>query len=320
MNAHTVIGQTPIETGTWSIAIHGGAGGNVADWGEQKKETRQRGMDVALNTGKKMLADGASALDVVEAVISILENDAAFNAGRGAVVNHLGKAELDASLMNGADLRCGAVAGVTTVKNPIALARHVMEKTSHILLVSDGAESFARDCKVDQVRPEYFLGFHKRGHHRLDKLPHGLDSKEQHFGTVGCVARDQRGHLAAGTSTGGTRKKLAGRVGDSPLIGAGTYADNRYAAISGTGIGEEYIRHAAAYDVIAQMRYGSKSLEDAVNEMIDHRLPNQSGGMIAVGKDGTIVMRHNTPSMTCGAASSDGRFEIRFDVPHSDNR
>lgn len=314
LSTQTSLGQSIDGRPAWSIVIHGGAGGDTKNWKPEKKLARQKGMHRALSTGKAMLVDGESALDVVQAVIAILEDEAAFNAGRGAVLNHLGRAELDASIMNGIDLSCGAVAGVTTVKNPIALARQVMEKTSHVLIVSEGAESFAKKCKVEQVKPDYFLTYHDnadslRENRILDQQP-----SEQHYGTVGCVVKDQNGDLAAGTSTGGTTKKLAGRVGDSPIVGAGTYADNRFAAVSGTGIGEEYIRHAAAYDVIAQMRYASRTLDQSVHEMIENRLPANSGGIIAVGQDGKIVLQHNTPSMTYGAASSDGRFDIGFGV------
>ena len=305
---------------TWSIVVHGGAGGDTQNWKPEKKTARQKGMHRALTTGKDMLAEGATALEVVQTVISILEDEAAFNAGRGAVVNHLGKAELDASIMNGSDLSCGAVAGVTTVKNPIALARQVMEKTSHVLLVADGAEAFATSCKVERVKPDYFLTHHDNADRLHPMSMRDDQTGQQHYGTVGCVVKDQNGNLAAGTSTGGTTKKLAGRVGDSPIVGAGTYADNRFAAVSGTGIGEEYIRRAAAYDVIAQMRYASKTLEESVEEMIKNRLPANSGGIIAVDKDGKMVMQHNTPSMTYGVASSDGRFEIRFGVQQTEQK
>ena len=314
MNATTSSGQIKTDSETWSIAIHGGAGGNATNWDAKKKELRLVGMRKALSKGKEMLSSGASALGVVEAVITILEDDASFNAGKGSVLNQAGKAELDASIMNGANLACGAVAGVTVVKNPIQVARSVMEETPHVLLVSKGAEEFAKKSGAVQVDPSYFLSSVLRTRENRVDGNRTTAGEDKHYGTVGCVVRDQHGNLAAGTSTGGTSKKLAGRVGDSPLVGAGTYADNRFAAVSGTGIGEEYIRNAAAYDVIAQMRYASTSLEDAVDEMINNRLPDQSGGLIAVDRDGKIVMQHNTPSMSCGSASSDGLFEVRLDA------
>ena len=304
----------------WSIVIHGGAGSDSEKWKKEMKSAREKGMSRALTAGKKMLQDGSPALDVVEAVIKILEDDAAFNAGRGSVLNQEGAAELDASIMNGKNLQCGAVAGVTNVKNPIALARQVMVKTPHVLLVSEGAESFAKDIGMEIVKPDYFLSWHDP--RVMESTEISIEEKNDsfHYGTVGCAVLDQHGNLAAGTSTGGTSKKLKGRVGDSPIIGAGTYADNRFAAVSGTGIGEEYIRRAAAYDVIAQMRYASKTLDAAVNEMITRQLPDRSGGLIAVGHDGRIVMQHNTPSMTVGAATSEGRFEIRFNTFSEDRR
>lgn len=285
----------------WAIVIHGGAGGDPAKWDEDKIEARRRGLEVALKAGCDALAAGRSALDTVELVIRVLEDDASFNAGRGAVVTQEGRAELDSSIMDGKTLACGAVAGVTTVKNPISLARLVMSETKHVLLVSDGAEQFAKQQGVEQVDPDYFLSFRRR--------PSRDNSK---IGTVGCVVLDADGNLAAGTSTGGTSKKLPGRVGDSPIVGAGTYAANDTCAVSGTGVGEEYIRNSVAYDVAAQMRYAGQPLAVAVDEIMRQRLKPGIGGLIAVSHDGQIVMQHNTPGMSCGAADSHGRFETHL--------
>lgn len=285
----------------WAIAIHGGAGGDPSKWPNQRRQARKDGLENALKIGRDLLAAGGSSLDAVEAVIRSLEDDALFNAGRGAVVTKEGKVELDASIMDGRTRSCGAIAGVTTVKNPISTARLVMTDTQHVLLVGRGADAFAASKGVPLVKPDYFLSNHRR---------QAIDDPDQpHFGTVGCVAFDKAGNLAAGTSTGGTAKKLPGRVGDSPIVGAGTFADNQSCAVSGTGVGEEYIRNAVAYDIAAQMIYAKKSLESAVTEIMTVRLRPGVGGLICVSHDGTIVLQHNTPGMSCGAADSNGRFE-----------
>ncbi|QDT07134.1 Isoaspartyl peptidase precursor [Rubripirellula lacrimiformis] len=292
----------------WSIAIHGGAGGGPANWDSAKKAARQEGLQRALDTGVALLQHGASAIDVVEAVIIVFENDANFNAGRGAVLTEDGTAELDASIMDGATLGCGAVAGVRTVKNPIGLARLVMTETPHVLLAGPGADEFATDQGVDAVTPDYFLSYSSPNDDVAPDTP-------PHFGTVGCVVLDTMGDLAAGTSTGGTSKKLPGRVGDSPIIGAGTFAANDTCAVSGTGLGEEYIRAAVAYDVVAQMRYAGRSLDEAVTEIMTRRLKPGTGGLIAVSRDGQVVMQHNTPGMNCGMADSSGRRQTSFALP-----
>lgn len=293
----------------WAIVVHGGAGGDPSSWDEAKIQARKEGLARALAAGRDSLATGGAAIDVVEQVIRLFEDDAAFNAGRGAVLTREGKAELDASIMDGKSRGCGAVAGVTRVKNPISLARRVMTETPHVLLAGNGADEFARQQKLPLVDPDYFLS-------RLSRpFPAGgKEISEPHFGTVGCVVLDQHGNLAAGTSTGGTSKKLPGRVGDSPIVGAGTYAANDTCAVSGTGVGEEYIRNSVAYDVAAQMRYANRSLELAVHTIMRERLQPGIGGLIAVSHRGEIVMQHNTPGMSCGAANSDGRFDTYLAV------
>ena len=287
----------------WAIAIHGGAGGDPSLWSDEKRKARLEGLEVALRIGCELLAGGGSSLDAVEAVIRSLEDNASFNAGRGAVRTQAGQVELDASIMDGRDRACGAVAGVTTVKNPISTARLVMTDTKHVLLVGRGADAFAASKKVPLVGPKYFLSKRFRSGKRSN------ESDQAHLGTVGCVALDTVGNLAAGTSTGGTAKKLPGRVGDSPIVGAGTFADNTSCAVSGTGVGEEYIRNAVAYDIAAQMMYANRSLGSAVTEIMTERLEPGIGGLICVSHDGEIVMQHNTPGMCCGAADSSGRFE-----------
>ena len=294
----------------WAIAIHGGAGGDPSRWDDEKRAAREAGLTRALAKGRDMLNDGRSAVDTVEAVIRLLEDDAAFNAGRGAVLTTDGRAELDASIMDGRNLACGAVAGVTRVKNPITLARRVMTETKHVLLAGPGADEFAEQQKVQLVDPDYFLGRRAptRGLHV--SAANSDRSDPPHFGTVGCAVLDNNGNLAAGTSTGGTSKKLPGRVGDSPIVGAGTYAANGACAVSGTGIGEEFIRNAVAYDVAAQMRYAGESLTEAINDIMTAKLKPNMGGLIGVSHRGEIVMQHNTPGMSCAAADSGGRFQI----------
>lgn len=293
----------------WAIAIHGGAGGAPGKWDAHKRDVRTAGLEKALNAGKLVLADGGAAIDAVEAAIRVLEDDASFNAGRGAVLTEDGTAELDASIMDGQTKACGAVAGVTRTKNPIGLARLVMTQTKHVLLTGPGADEFATEQKVPLVQPDYFISQFDNSY---KPKVQNQDSSEPHFGTVGCVAMDQSGNLAAGTSTGGTAKKLPGRVGDSPIVGAGTYASNDTCAVSGTGVGEEYIRHSVAYDIAAQMRYANRSLEQAVTEVMTKRLKPGVGGLITVSRSGEIVMQHNTPGMSCAAADSNGRFETHL--------
>lgn len=315
----------------WAIAIHGGAGSHPDNWGPEKRQARRTGLRRALETGRDVLAGGGRAIDAVEQVIRVFEDDAHFNAGRGSVVTTEGEAELDASIMDGSNAACGAVAGVSCVKNPIGLARRVMSETDHVLLVGAGADRFAREQQVPLVDPNYFLSRTRPQHNRevapgspssepvrqpLAERAEGRDEDEPtHFGTVGCVALDSDGNLAAGTSTGGTKQKLPGRVGDSPIIGAGTYASNDTCAVSGTGVGEEYIRHVVAYDIAAQMRYAGRSLEQVVTEIMRKRLQPGTGGVIALGHDGEIVLQYNTGGMSCGAADSTGRFETHLTIP-----
>lgn len=306
VTCHSAHGQsdTP-KPPNWALAVHGGAGGTSEGWSDAKKEARQRGMRRALEAGQRSLAAGGTALDCVEQVVRLLEDDPAFNAGRGAVLTSEKRAELDASIMCGRDRACGAVAGVTVARNPITLARRVMTETRHVLIIGPGADQFARDQQVELVDESYFRSLPDAADQSLHVTRDG-----SYLGTVGCVALDQKGNIAAATSTGGLKGKMPGRVGDSPIPGAGTFADNATCGISATGVGEEYIRNAVAYDVSAQMRYAGRSLQRAVDVVIDETLAPDTGGLIAVGHDGTIVMAHNTPGMNCGAADSNGRFEV----------
>ena len=299
-----------VEPPAWAIAIHGGAGGLSPETPAEKQQAYLEGLEAALRDGADRLEAGATALEVVEAVIRRMEDDALFNAGRGAVFNHVGGHELDASIMDGSTLACGAVAGVSTVRHPITLARHVMEQTRHVLLAGDGAEQFADETGVERVDNEFFATPDRReawqrARSRAASNGRGGDEK---YGTVGVVALDREGRLAAGTSTGGLTNKKYGRVGDSPIIGAGTYANGRV-AVSGTGVGEEYIRHSIARSVDTLMEHGGRTVGEAVAELIHERLEPGVGGLIALAADGTIAMDYNTSAMFRGAADAEGRFE-----------
>ncbi len=294
----------------FAIVIHGGAGGNPDNWSEEYRQARRDGLAAALDRGVEMLAAGDAAMDVVEQVVHVLEDDEHFNAGRGCVLNENGEHELDACIMDGKDLRCGAVAGVTTVKNPITLARKVMTDTRHILLFGNGAEQFAQLMKIEQAPADYFrTESQKRSWEKWKakqtSTSQVADKPEAYFGTVGCVVVDQQGNLAAATSTGGLMGKRWGRVGDTPIVGAGNYADNATCAVSGTGIGEEFIRHNVGSDIAAQMRYASSSLADAAKATLA-KLPEDCGGVIAVDAQGNIVMEFNTLAMSRAYADSNG--------------
>jgi len=233
------------------------------------------------------------------------EDDSLFNAGRGAVFTSAGVNELDASIMNGEDLTSGAVTGVTIIKNPISLARLVMEKTNHVLLSGQGANDFGKQMGVDIVDPDYF-----RIERRYQRWKMMMEKDVK--GTVGCVALDKYGNIAAATSTGGLTGKMPGRVGDSPLISAGTYADNNTCGVSGTGTGELFIKYTIAYRVSALMEFKGYSLKQAAEEVVFSVLPEGSGGIIAVDKNGNHAFVFNTPSMLRGVANSDGVTEIRI--------
>ncbi len=297
----------------WAIAIHGGAGVISKDLPDSVRLDYEASLTAALDAGKTMLADGKPSLDVVEAVVRILEDDPRFNAGRGAVYTADGVHELDAAIMDGRDLSCGAVAGVTTVRNPISLARKVMEDTPHVFMIGAGAEKFADQSGVERVPNSFFDTEHRREalenakRREMEKVTASLESR---YGTVGAVALDKAGNLAAATSTGGMTNKRFGRVGDVPVIGAGTYANNATAAISATGTGEEFIRHAVAHQISAQMEFGGKTLTQAAEFVIFHKLKPGDGGIISVSKTGEIAMIFNSEGMFRGAADSNGRFEV----------
>ncbi len=305
----------------YGIVIHGGAGGEPDKWTDEYKAKRTAGLKAALDTGVSLLKEGKSALDVVEQVVRVLEDDPIFNAGRGCVLNEAGDHELDAAIMDGASRACGAVASVRKIKNPISLARRVMTDTKHVLLIGNGADEFGLSLKLEQAGPEYFRtpqqieAWEKWKKKIPDQTLHRpkaqADEDEQlYLGTVGCAVLDTKGNLAAGTSTGGLMGKRWGRVGDSPIIGAGTFADNKTCAVSGTGVGEDFIRNNVAADIAARMRYGSKTLAEAAKAVVQTVLPEDCGGIIAIDYSGNIVMEFNTPGMSRAAADSKGRYEV----------
>ncbi len=298
---------------TWSIAIHGGAGTMSRDrMSEQLQAEYEAALGTALDAGAAVLASGGSALDAVEAAIVLLEDDPHFNAGRGAVFTYEGVNELDASIMDGSDRSAGAIAGVTTVKNPIRLARAVMEKSPHVFLSREGAEEFAREQELEQAGPEWFATPERR--RQLDELKERQVSwfdVDLKYGTVGAVALDSQGHLAAGTSTGGLTGKRWGRIGDSPLIGAGNYADDRSCAVSATGAGEFFIRANVASQICTRMRLLGESAQQAADTVIaEVGGLGGDGGVIVVAPDGETAFSMNTSGMYRGRASSEGLREV----------
>ena len=307
----------------WTIAIHGGAGGELERWSQAQRQVRIEGLRKALKTGAGMLEDSAKAIDVVEAVVRVLEDDPNFNAGRGAVLNEIGEYSLDASLMDGSDLSCGAVANVRKTRNPISLARAVRDKTPHVFLVGEEADSFGVQLGLPTESGDYFKtaeqieswkewqkrqAAKKESTSRFDH-DRGKD-RLFYLGTVGCVVMDVHGNLASATSTGGLLGKKYGRIGDTPIIGAGTYANNRTCAVSCTGVGELFIRNHIASAVSARMEYLGEKLGDAGRYAIDKTLPADSGGLIAVDSQGNIETIYNTPIMARGQANSEGLFRV----------
>lgn len=291
----------------YAIAIHGGAGALPRrQFTQEREQDYRQSLARALSAGQKVLEAGGAALHAVEAAVTSLEDNPLFNAARGAVLCADGTVELDAAIMSGADLRAGCVALIKHIRNPIQLARRVLEVSPYVFLVGDGAESFADENGFSRVPNDYFLTPYRVQQLRAIQHPQSLSDPaaaaaldEPPLGTVGAVARDTHGQLAAATSTGGLAGKRPGRVGDSPVIGAGTYADNRTCAVSTTGHGEWFLRTVQAYDIAARLFYGGYTLAEAVNEAITQRLTRlgATGGLIAVDRSGEIVMQYNTPAM-----------------------
>lgn len=301
----------------FAIALHGGAGIEPEKLNDEQKKQHHESLARALEIGRKVLHAGGTAIDAVEQTILTLEDDPLYNAGRGAVFNAAGQHELDAAVMDGKTGRAGAVAGVRTVRNPISLARLVMTETRHVLLAGDGAEKFADEMRgrprIERVANSYFSTDQRRREWieavEAEKRRQPLPSPKS---TVGCVALDKHGNLAAATSTGGLTNKKPGRIGGVPIIGAATYANNATCAISGTGTGEEFIKHSVAFHVSALMAYKGLALDDAVRHVIERVLPSDSGALIAVDRQGRISMHLNTPGMARAATDSTGRVEIKL--------
>ncbi len=297
----------------WVIVIHGGAGIiNRSNISPEQEASYRAALDSALDIGAGLLANGGSSADAVEATIRFLEDNPLFNAGRGAVLNAEGRAELDASFMTGQDRKAGAVAGLQTTRHPISAARRVMDGSPHVMLAGPGAEEFARSQGLEQVNNQFFI---TESRLRLLRSQQGKEAEgndgaplEKKFGTVGCVALDLAGNLAAGTSTGGMSNKRFGRVGDSPVIGAGTFADNRTCAVSCTGHGEFFIRWVVAYDVAAMMEYGGLPLAEAADMVVMQKLAEAGGdgGLIALDAAGNIAMPFNSEGMYRGYRTSSG--------------
>ncbi|WP_415000402.1 isoaspartyl peptidase/L-asparaginase family protein [Arenimonas sp.] len=305
--------ETSASTPRTALVIHGGAGVIMReDLGAADEAAIRSDLDRALDAGNAVLSRGGSALDAVAASIRVLEDSPWFNAGKGAVFNHEGGHELDASVMEGHTRRAGAVAGVRTVKNPIELARAVMEHSPHVMLAGDGAEAFADTrAEIERVDPKYFDTERRRLQlekaKALEKSQASLDVPGTYFGTVGAVALDAQGHIAAGTSTGGMTNKRWSRIGDSPVIGAGTYADDR-CGVSGTGWGEFYIRAVVAHDICARVSYRGDALAVAAEEVVNGIVPKLGGdgGAIALDREGNIAMPFNTSGMYRAWIKPDG--------------
>jgi beta-aspartyl-peptidase (threonine type) len=290
-----------------AIAVHGGAGDlPPQELTPDRERAYHAGLERALRAGHEILGAGGSSLDAVVAAVQVLEEDPLFNAGRGAVIAASGVCELDASLMDGRDLRAGAVTGVCHVRSPIGLARLVMERSPHVMLSGRGAEEFALEQGLEPVPNRYFVT--ERRQRELEQALHDPAAGSA-TGTVGAVAMDEAGNLAAATSTGGMTAKRWGRVGDSPIIGAGTYAANDCCAVSATGHGEFFIRLAVAHEIASLVRHAGLSVEAAADRVVRHQLVKMGGegGVIAIGRDGRIAMPYNSRGMLRGAMDAAGQ-------------
>lgn len=315
----------------FALVVHGGSGTITRATITPEIEANFRGaLERALKAGHAVLDAGGTSTDAVVATIKVFEDDPLFNAGKGAVFTSEGKNEMDASIMDGKTGLAGAVAGVTTAKNPITAARAVMDKTKHVMLTSAGADNFVAEQKLERADPAYFFTQHRwdqlQNAKKRDKIELDHDGKagkadkasaapaepwesDYKYGTVGAVALDRHGNLAAGTSTGGLTNKLFGRVGDSPIIGAGTYADNATVAVSCTGTGEFFMRGLVAYDVAARMKYAKASMSDAVDQTVQASLVDKKGrgGIIALDAKGNVKFGFNTEGMYRGVIRNDGK-------------
>lgn len=316
LSACAIEGSTTANQKEWSIALHGGAGYVSEDMPEDEKEAYFAALEEALATGSKILEEGGSALDAVEKTVNYLEDHEMFNAGKGAVFTSEEKNELDAAIMDGSTLNAGALTGVTTVKNPVSLARKIMTDSKHVFFSGDGAETFADETDVERVDPEYF--YTEKRYQSLKKaqaedetgsLIETEEEKAWKYGTVGAVAIDKEGKLAAATSTGGMTNKQYGRVGDVPIIGSGTYA-NDLVAVSATGWGEKIMLNVSAHTLAAYMEYKEVDLQEAMDYLVDDVLEPGDAGFIAVDKNGNFSMKTNTGSMFRAAIDSEGNTEV----------
>lgn len=304
----------------WAIALHGGAGYVSPDMPEERRKAYESALEAALEVGSEVLRGGGSALDAVETTVRYLENHELFNAGKGAVFTAEGRNELDAAIMDGHTMNAGAVTGVTTVKNPVSLARKVMTDSRHVFFSGDGAEAFADQVGVERVDPSYFYT-----ERRFESLKRAQEAEKEgsfwmpeagaegfrswRYGTVGAVAKDKEGRLAAATSTGGMTNKRFGRVGDVPIIGSGTYA-NKDVAVSATGWGEKIMLHVSAHTLAAYYALKGASLQESMDYLVDEVLQPGDAGFVAVDRRGDVSMKTNTGSMFRAAADSEGLMEI----------
>jgi beta-aspartyl-peptidase (threonine type) len=292
----------------WRLVIHGGAGSERIAHDDPAHEAHARaGLEEALAAGAAILERGESAVDAVEAAARLLEENPCFNAGRGSVLTEQGEVELDAAIMDGRTRTAGAVSGIKTTRAPISLARRLMERGPHVFLAGTAADRFAASAGLEQVANDFFILPERR--RQLDEaLAAGSAADPIKYGTIGAVAVDREGNVAAATSTGGITAKRWGRVGDSPLIGAGTYADNRAAAVSATGSGEYFIRAVAAHEVAARIRLGCETLQQAIDGvLVDIASLGGKGGLIAVSPNGDAAWGFTTPAMYRGVADASGR-------------
>lgn len=327
-NESTPMSTTLTTEGNFGIVIHGGAGTilkkNMSDSLEAAYNAK---LEEAIRAGHAILKQGGTSMEAVTATINIMEDSPLFNAGKGAVFTHDETNELDASVMDGKTLNAGAVSGVTNVKNPIDLAVAVMDKSEHVMLSGKGAEQFAKEQNIPQVDPSYF--YTERRFQSLQRIKDKEQSELDHdgktafidpfikdakFGTVGCAALDMHGNLAAGTSTGGMTNKRYNRIGDAPIIGAGTYANNATCAVSSTGWGEFFIRAMVAYDISALMEYKGLSLQEAATEVIQKKVPNLggTGGIVAIDNKGNIAMEFNTAGMYRAHMDKKGTLNVKI--------
>ncbi|MEN0004133.1 MAG: isoaspartyl peptidase/L-asparaginase [Bacteroidota bacterium] len=312
----TATESAPQEKADYAIVIHGGAGTiKKENMSDEREAAYRAALNTALDIGEEILKNGGSSADAVVATIKSMEDSPLFNAGKGAVFTNAGRNELDASFMDGKTMNAGAVGGVTIVRNPITAARAVMEQSEHVMLTGEGAEQFALEVGLDTVSNDYF---YTQGRYeslqrakQKDNQQTGMNTgwPDYKFGTVGCVALDKAGNIVAGTSTGGMTNKKYNRIGDSPIIGAGTYANNATCGVSCTGHGEFFIRYAVAHDVSAMMEYKGMSVGDAATAVVNDKLVQAggSGGLIALDKYGNVSMPFNTEGMYRGYAKPDER-------------